>query len=183
MNAPVAKPDPSRSSHYVNDALYRALIENFSNWQDDARAVTDVAVRDEFRRLIEREARLLDQLRYDDWLAMYAAECIYWVPSTPERRRSAARDFGDVRRPPPARGSDLPDAHRIRLVAGAGIAHRAARHQRRSFRHRARRYAHGALEFLDQRILGRRDQSAHRLGGHRVVRDGPAGRSRPSKST
>src|SRR5271167_1206907 len=82
MNAP-AKTDPSRTSHYVNDALYRALIENFSGWQDDARAVTDVVVRDEFRRLIEREARLLDQLRYDDWLAMYAAECIYWVPSTP----------------------------------------------------------------------------------------------------
>ena len=66
MNASTAKNDPSRTSHYVNDALYRALIENFSNWQDDARAVTDVAARDEFRRLIEREARLLDQLRYDD---------------------------------------------------------------------------------------------------------------------
>src|SRR5579862_8036141 len=84
MNAPAAKPDPSRSSHYVNDALYRALIENFSNWQDDTRAVSDVAVRDEFRRLLEREARYLDQLRYDDWLAMYAAECVYWVPSTPK---------------------------------------------------------------------------------------------------
>src|SRR4029077_4188786 len=35
----------------------------------------------------------------------------------------------------------------------------------RSLRHRARRYPHGALEFLDQRILGRRDQSAHRLDG------------------
>ena len=62
MNAPAVTTDPSRTSHYVNDALYRALIENFSNWQDDARAVIDVAVRDEFRRLIEREARLLDQL-------------------------------------------------------------------------------------------------------------------------
>ena len=96
MDAPAAKTDPSRTSHYVSDALYRALIENFSNWQDDARAVTDVAERDEFRRLIEREARLLDQLRYDDWLAMYAAECIYWVPSTPtagDRRGLHARAF------------------------------------------------------------------------------------------
>src|SRR5262245_22346845 len=93
--------DPSRSSHYVNDALYRALIENFSNWQDDACAVTDAAVRDQFRRLLEREARLLDQLRYDDWLAMYAAECIYWVPSTPhagDPRREISVMFDDRRR-------------------------------------------------------------------------------------
>jgi len=101
MSVPAAKPDPSRTSHYVNDALYRALIENFSNWQDDARAVTDVAVRDEFRRLLEREARLLDQLRYDDWLAMYTAECVYWVPSTPnagDPRREIAVMFDDRRR-------------------------------------------------------------------------------------
>ena len=42
MNVPAVTTDPSRTSHYVNDALYRALIENFSNWQDDARAVTDI---------------------------------------------------------------------------------------------------------------------------------------------
>ena len=58
-------------------------------------------MRDEFRRLIEREARLLDQLRYDDWLAMYAAECIYWVPSTPgagDPRREISVMFDDRRR-------------------------------------------------------------------------------------
>ena len=58
MNAPASTTkslDPSHSSYYVNDALYRELIGNFSDWQDDARAITDVAVRDEFRRLLERE--------------------------------------------------------------------------------------------------------------------------------
>ncbi|MGA9320248.1 MAG: aromatic-ring-hydroxylating dioxygenase subunit beta [Xanthobacteraceae bacterium] len=100
MNAP-APLDPSRSSYYVNDALYRDLIGNFSDWQHDARIVTDVAVRDEFRRLLEREARLLDQLRYDDWLALYAPECVYWVPSTPnagDPRREIAIMFDDRRR-------------------------------------------------------------------------------------
>jgi 3-phenylpropionate/cinnamic acid dioxygenase small subunit len=100
VNAP-APLDPSRSSYYVNDALYRDLIGNFSDWQDDARIVTDVAVRDEFRRLLEREARLLDQLRYDDWLALYAPECVYWVPSTPnagDPRREIAIMFDDRRR-------------------------------------------------------------------------------------
>ena len=99
--APAKASDPSRSSYYVNDALYRELIAAFSDWQDDARAVTDVAVRDEFRRLLEREARLLDQLRYGDWLAMCAAECIYWVPSTPKAgdpRREISVMFDDRRR-------------------------------------------------------------------------------------
>jgi 3-phenylpropionate/cinnamic acid dioxygenase small subunit len=93
--------DPSRSSFYVNDALYRELITNFADWQDETRAVADVAVRDEFRRLLEREARLLDQLRYEDWLVMYAPECIYWVPSTPnagDPRREISVMFDDRRR-------------------------------------------------------------------------------------
>jgi benzoate/toluate 1,2-dioxygenase beta subunit len=63
--------------------------------------VTDVAERDALRRLIEREARLLDQLRYDDWLGMYAAECVYWVPSTPQAgdpRREISVMFDDRRR-------------------------------------------------------------------------------------
>ncbi len=101
MSALTPPHDPSRSSYYVTDALYRELIENFSGWQDDAYAVTDVAVRDEFRRLLEREARFLDQLRYDDWVAMYAAECVYWVPSTPkggDPRREIAIMFDDRRR-------------------------------------------------------------------------------------
>ena len=93
--------DPSRSSYYVSDTLYRELIASFTDWQDDARVVDDSAVRDEFRRLLEREARLLDQLRYDDWLAMYTPECVYWVPSTPnagDPRREIAIMFDDRRR-------------------------------------------------------------------------------------
>jgi 3-phenylpropionate/cinnamic acid dioxygenase small subunit len=101
VNAPKSSPDPSRSSYYISDTLYRELIADFTDWQDDAQAMTDAAVRDEFRRLVEREARLLDQLRYDDWLAMYAAECVYWVPSTPhagDPRREIAVMFDDRRR-------------------------------------------------------------------------------------
>jgi 3-phenylpropionate/cinnamic acid dioxygenase small subunit len=100
VNAQAAR-DPSRTSYYVSDALYRDLIAHFTDWQDDARAVTDVAARDEFRRLLEREARLLDQLRYDDWLSLYTPECIYWVPSTPragDPRREIAVMFDDRRR-------------------------------------------------------------------------------------
>ncbi|WP_431512015.1 aromatic-ring-hydroxylating dioxygenase subunit beta [Variovorax sp. DAIF25] len=30
--------------------------------------------------LVVREAALLDARRFDDWLALYDAECLYWVP-------------------------------------------------------------------------------------------------------
>src|SRR5689334_4900310 len=93
--------DPSRASYYVTDGFYRALIKNFSDWQRDECAVSDMAERDLFRRLIEREARLLDQLRYEEWLALFAPECIYWVPATPtggDPRREVAVMFDDRRR-------------------------------------------------------------------------------------
>jgi benzoate/toluate 1,2-dioxygenase beta subunit len=93
--------DPSRSSYYVSDAFYRDLIAHFTDWQHDDRAVADPAERERFRMLLEREARLLDQLRYEDWLALYAPECIYWVPATSnagDPRREVAVMFDDRRR-------------------------------------------------------------------------------------
>lgn len=93
--------DPSRSSYYVDGAFYRTLIERFTGWQDDARIVSDPAERDRFRAIIEREARILDQHRYDDWLKMFSPECVYWAPGRPEGsdpRTEIAVMFDDRRR-------------------------------------------------------------------------------------
>ena len=93
--------DPSSSSYYVTDAFYRDLVAQFADWQRDDLTVADLAQRDRFRMVIEREARLLDQLKLDEWLAMYAPECIYWVPATPEAgdpRCEVAISFDDRRR-------------------------------------------------------------------------------------
>jgi len=93
--------DPSVTSYYVNEQLYRHLVESFTDWQRDDLIVGDPHIRDRFRALVEREARLLDQLRFDEWLAMYSPECIYWVPGTPEAgdpRRQIAISFDDRRR-------------------------------------------------------------------------------------
>lgn len=97
--------DPSRTSHYVNDALYTRIMAEFNGWQRDEAAIADLPIRDHARQLIEREARLLDGHDYERWLAMFASECIYWVPSTvpgtPERgdpRREISMMFDDRRR-------------------------------------------------------------------------------------
>jgi 3-phenylpropionate/cinnamic acid dioxygenase small subunit len=93
--------DPTISSYYVTEQFYRELLANFTNWQRDELAIAAPDVRDQFRLLLEREARLLDELRFDEWLAMYAPECIYWVPGTPgagDPRREIAISFDDRRR-------------------------------------------------------------------------------------
>jgi benzoate/toluate 1,2-dioxygenase beta subunit len=175
MNAPAAnknQPNPSRSSHYVNDALYRDLIAHFTDWQDDARAVTNLTVRDEFRRLVEREARLLDQLRYEDWLKMYAAECIYWVPSTPKAgdpRREISVMFDDRRRLEDRvyrlrtgfAWSQAPASRTVRLVTNVEVFATAGDDVRML-----------RSNFLISEFWGDETRVLTGWAGHRVVRDG-----------
>ena len=94
------KNDPSLSSYYVGDDFYQTLVDNFSDWQTDESEITDMALRDSCRRLLEKEARLLDEYRLDDWLGLYVPECVYWVPATTpagDPRREIATCF-DARR-------------------------------------------------------------------------------------
>ncbi|MBN8990042.1 MAG: aromatic-ring-hydroxylating dioxygenase subunit beta [Rhizobiales bacterium] len=93
--------DPSRHSYYVGDALYQELIADFEVVRRDDPTVQDLVERDMFRGLVEREARLLDRLQFKEWLQLYADECLYWVPSTPnggDPRREIAVMFDDRRR-------------------------------------------------------------------------------------
>jgi len=93
--------DPSRVSYYVDDEFYRALVADFSDWQRDECEVTNPAVRDRCQALLYREARLLDQGQLEQWLALYAPECLYWVPATPaggDPRKEVAIAFDDRQR-------------------------------------------------------------------------------------
>jgi 3-phenylpropionate/cinnamic acid dioxygenase small subunit len=93
--------DPSVTSHYIGDEFYQSLVDDFTDWQSDALEVSDPGLREQCRMVLEKEARLLDQNRLDDWLSLYAAECLYWVPATQgggDPRREIAVSFDDRRR-------------------------------------------------------------------------------------
>ena len=93
--------NPSRGSYYVTNEYYVELIADFTDWEHDALSVADPAERDLARRLLEREARLLDRLLYEEWLTLFTPECTYWIPSTPEGgdpRTEIAISFDDRRR-------------------------------------------------------------------------------------
>lgn len=85
----------------IDEAFYRELVAAYGDWQRAECEIADPAVRDRCRALVEREARLLDEQRFDDWLALYASECLYWVPATApagDPRREVAVAFDDRRR-------------------------------------------------------------------------------------
>jgi 3-phenylpropionate/cinnamic acid dioxygenase small subunit len=164
----------AKPADYVTDALYRELIANFSGWQDDARAIADPATRETFRMLLEREARLLDQLKYEDWLALYTAECIYWVPSTPnagDPRREIAVMFDDRRRLEDRiyrlrtgfAWSQAPASRTVRLITNVE-AFATARDDARMLR----------SNFLISEFWGDETRILTGWAGHRVVRDGGA---------
>ncbi|RQR76555.1 MULTISPECIES: aromatic-ring-hydroxylating dioxygenase subunit beta [unclassified Burkholderia] len=100
MNVQASR-DPSRFSYYMTDEFYQKLVADFSEWQQDDRIVPEASERDAFRSIIEREARLLDQQLFEDWLNMFVRECVYWAPSTRNQgdpRSEIAVMFDDRRR-------------------------------------------------------------------------------------
>ena len=92
--------DPSRTSHYVDDAFYAGIVAAFTDWQRDERVVGDPALREACHALLLREARLLDNLAFDAWLGLFVPECAYWAPGSPQPgdpRKEIALWFDDRR--------------------------------------------------------------------------------------
>jgi benzoate/toluate 1,2-dioxygenase beta subunit len=83
----------------IDDAFYEGLVRDFSGW--DKPVVGDPARREECRALLEREARFLDEGRYEQWLELFAPRCAYWIPARPgghDPRREVSVAFDDHRR-------------------------------------------------------------------------------------
>src|SRR5207249_10871461 len=113
---------------YVDDKFYADLVQAFTDWQRVELEVSDLQIREQCRMLLEREARLLDQGRFKDWLELYAERCVVWVPRAEpagDPRREVTVYFDDRRRLedriyPLRTGkawSQLPPSHTVRLVA------------------------------------------------------------------
>jgi 3-phenylpropionate/cinnamic acid dioxygenase small subunit len=87
--------------HYIDDEYYQKLVSDFSGWRRADREVTDPVFRDSCRRFLDLEARFLDEIRLEDWLKLYAPNCVYWVPSSAEGadpRKEVSISFDDRRR-------------------------------------------------------------------------------------
>jgi ethylbenzene dioxygenase subunit beta len=52
-----------------------------------AAVIATLALHHELSQFLFREARLLDEERYDDWLALFTADVHYWVPGVENRLR------------------------------------------------------------------------------------------------
>src|SRR3954468_826290 len=84
---------------YVDDAFYRDLAAQFVDWQREDRRSLDPVLLESCRAMLHQEARLLDEGRFEDWLALFAAECLFWIPGSAGGgpRRKIAIAFDDRR--------------------------------------------------------------------------------------
>ena len=88
------------TSHYIDDEYYQKLVSDFSGWRRADREVTDPVFRDSCQRFLDLEARFLDEVRLEEWLKLYAPNCVYWVPSSADGdpRKEVSISFDDRRR-------------------------------------------------------------------------------------
>ena len=68
--------------HYVDDARYARLWALLNEAR--TRSAAEDPGSDAVQRALFHEARLLDDRRYEEWLSLFAPECLYWVPSRSE---------------------------------------------------------------------------------------------------
>jgi 3-phenylpropionate/cinnamic acid dioxygenase small subunit len=92
--------DTCRYSYHVDGNFYAALLDELGRWDRE----WDPVDRDTLAQcedLLFREARLLDESRFEDWTELLTSDCVYWLPITPgggDPRREVTLAFDDRRR-------------------------------------------------------------------------------------
>lgn len=92
--------DTSRWSFHVDDAFYAELAGYVdlldADWPEEEPATLSAA-----QSFLAREARLIDEGRFNDWLELFTDDCLYWVPVVPgggDPTREVSHAFDDRRR-------------------------------------------------------------------------------------
>lgn len=88
-----------KQASYIDAAFYRDLAAGFADWKREDRRIGDPAMLERCRTFLHLEARLLDEGRFEEWLALFADECLFWVPGSPggDPGREIAVCFDDRR--------------------------------------------------------------------------------------
>ena len=71
------QPGPSA---YVDAEYYRRLYRIAKQWSDPGPPVAP-ELHYGITHLLNRECRLLDEGRFEEWLGMFQEQCVYWIPS------------------------------------------------------------------------------------------------------
>lgn len=96
------------TSAYVDDDYYAVLRADVAEWKARGVPLTE-AERATYEALVLHESWLLDRRAFEDWYALYARECLYWIPSA------------DVlAEPPPVLGKQTPGSSGYTKVQRAG---------------------------------------------------------------
>ena len=94
--------DPSHKSAHVGDAFYEQLLVDSAAWRGTGTADPAPAdVKAECEAFLAREARMLDDGHFEDWLRLFAGDCMYWIPHDPDGgdpRKDICLAFDDRRR-------------------------------------------------------------------------------------
>jgi 3-phenylpropionate/cinnamic acid dioxygenase small subunit len=92
--------DTSRWSFHVDDAFYADLAAYVdlldADWPEEDPATVSTS-----QSFLVREARLIDEGRFNDWLDLFTDDCLYWVPVVPgggDPTREVSHAFDDRRR-------------------------------------------------------------------------------------
>lgn len=67
------------TSDYVTAELYDSLMRD-CELARTLPAASDLQVVQECAAFVHHEARLIDEARFADWLALFSRRCIYWIP-------------------------------------------------------------------------------------------------------
>jgi 3-phenylpropionate/cinnamic acid dioxygenase small subunit len=99
-SAPPTRTPVEREASSLTPASYEELLADVLSFAEEGETVEE-GTRGDATRLVNREARLLDQGRFDEWLELFAMDAIYWIPHVPgggDPRREVAIAFDDRRR-------------------------------------------------------------------------------------